>query len=44
MPKCYENMKKIGGSMWFIYFSRQPLGEGMGNFLGDLLDEKNEPH
>jgi hypothetical protein len=26
----------------FIYFSRQPLGEGMENFLGDLLDEKNE--
>jgi len=26
------------------FFSRQPLGEGMENFLGYLLDEKNEPH
>jgi len=31
-------------SLWLEYFYRQPLGGGRGNFLGDFLDENNEPN
>jgi hypothetical protein len=34
----------MSGSIRFIIFNRQPLGGGRGNFLGDFLDENNEPN